>query len=531
MGKQIRFDDAARDSLRRGVEQLANAVRVTLGPGGRNVVIGQGPGLPTITNDGLTIAREIELADPFENMGVQLMREVAFKTGAIAGDGTTTATVLAGSVVIHGLRAIAAGCNPVAVKRGIDRAVAVVVQDLKHQSRAVDSRADLARVATVSAHSDSAVGDLIAEALERVGHLGVVTVSGGRGLTTTLDVVEGTCLDQGYVSPYFVNDAERMEAVLENAFVLLTDARLDRAQQVLPALEQAARAGRPLLVIAEDIEGEALATLVVNRLRGTVASVAIRAPFTGERRQETLEDLAVLTGARLYSESTGGRLDRFTAADFGRVRRVQVDASSTTLSEGGGESGVIRDRVTRLRAERDASDAAHDRPWLEQRLGRMAGGVAMLEVGAATEPEMLERKALIEDALAATRSAVEEGVVPGGGVALMRAQPALDKLNGSSDEKAGIEIVCRALEEPARRIAENAGEDGSRIVARIREERGAIGYDAVGRSFCDLGERGILDPVKVTRCALQHAASIGALVITTDAIVVDSEPREPETPS
>ena len=463
-------------------------------------------------------------------MGVQLMREVATKTGAEAGDGTTTATVLAGSLVVHGLRAVAAGCNPVTVKRGIDRAVAAVVEDLRRRARSVASRDDIARVAALSARGDPAVGELIADAMERVGREGVITVGEGRGPSTTLEVVEGTRLEHGYLSPYFVTDAERMEVVLDNAYVLIADARLDNAQQVLPPLELAARAGRPLFVLAQDVEGDALATLVVNRLRGTVSSVAIRAPYTGSRLHDALEDMAVLTGARLFSDTTGSRLDRFTAADFGRVRRVLVDSSSTTLSKGAGESDVIRDRLSRLRRELRDVSGSHDREWLEQRLARLAGGIAVVEVGAPTEAEMLERKSRIEDALAATRSAVEEGVVPGGGVALLRAQPALEQLQASGDEKAGIEIVLRALEEPALRIAENAGEDGARVVARIRAETGAVGFDAVGGRFCDLDARGIIDPVKVTRCALQHAASIGTLVLTTDAVVVDAEPEEEEPP-
>ncbi len=526
MGKQIRFDDEARDALRRGVEQLAAAVRVTLGPRGRNVVIDHGSGVPTITNDGLTIAREIELANPFENMGVQMLREVALKTGAAAGDGTTTATVLAGCVVTHGLLAITAGCNPVAVKRGIDRAVTTVVHELRRQARAVTNRDDLARVATASAQSDAAAGALIADAMERVGRHGVVTIEAGHGMDTTLDVVEGTLLDQGYVSPYFVTDAERMEAVLDNAYVLLADVKLSEAQQVLPALEQAARAGRPLLVIAEDVEGDALATMVVNRLRGTVASIAVRAPHDGERRREMLDDLAVLTGARLFGRDAGAALERFGADDFGRARRVQADASSTVLTECGGDAAEIRARVARLRREIQ-THSTYEGSWYEQRLARLAGGIAVVEVGAPTEAERAERKARIEDALAATRSAVEEGVVPGGGVALLRAQPALASLEVRGDERAGVEIVQRALEEPARRIAENAGEDGARVVDRIRAERGAVGYDSEANVFCDLEARGILDPLKVTRCALQNAASIGSLVLTTDAIVVDADEEGP----
>jgi chaperonin GroEL len=525
MGKLIRFDDAARDSLRRGVEQLTAAVRVTLGPRGRNVVIDHGSGVPTITNDGLTIASEIELANPFENMGVQFMREVASKTGLAAGDGTTTATVLAGSVVTHGLKAIASGCNPVAVKRGIDRGVEAVVAQLRKQARGVDTRDDIAQVATVSARGDGRVGELIAEAMDRVGRHGVVTVGEGHGLATTLKVVEGTRLQQGYVSPYFVTDAEQMESTLDNAYVLLADLSLSDAQHVLPALELAARAGRPLLVVAEDIEAEALATLVVNRLRGTVASVAVRAPESGARRRETLEDLAVLTGARLFAEDIGNRVERFTAADFGRVGRVLVDASSTLLAQGGGQGEAIRGRLAWLKREVRKASVVAERSWIEQRLACLAGGIAIVEVGGATESERQERKSRIEDALAATHSAVEEGVVTGGGVALLRAQPALADLNVRGDEAAGVEIVRRALEEPTLRIAENAGEDAPVILARVRAARGAVGFDALTGTICDLDRRGIVDPVKVTRCALEHAASIGSLVLTTDAIVVDAPPE------
>jgi chaperonin GroEL len=529
MGKQIQFDDAARNALRRGVEQLANAVRVTLGPRGRNVVIDRGRGTPTITDDGLAIAREIELENPFENMGVQLLREVAIKTGEAAGDGTTTATVLASSVVTHGLRAIASGHNPIAVKRGIDRAVSVVVEDLRRQSRAVSTRADLKRVAGVSA-ADDEIGELIAEAMGRVGRGGVITVSEGRGMETTLDVVEGARFDRGYLSPYFVTDASRMEVTLDDALVLLADVKIVTARELLPALELAANMGRPLIVVAEDLESEALATLVVNRLRGTLAVVAVRAPYTGERRREALDDLAVLTGARVYSRESGDKLEQFGTSDFGRVRRVVVDSDTTTLTEGGGRASEIRDRAAQLRKALENSDSSYDRERLETRLAQVGGGVAIVRVGAPTEPEMSERKSRIEDALAATRSAVEEGVVPGGGVALLRAQAALLRLSLPGDERVGVDIVRFALEEPAQQIAENAGEDGPVIVEKIRARRGAVGFDAITGTFRNLERQGILDPTKVTRCALQHAASIGSLVLTTDAIVVDSPSEDEEPP-
>ena len=528
MGKLIRFDDAARDSLRRGVEQLAAAVRVTLGPRGRNVVIDHGSGVPTITNDGLTITREIELANPFENLGVQFMREVAFKTGLAAGDGTTTATVLAGSVIAHGIKAIQSGCNPIAVKRGIDRGVIAVVAELRRQARAVDTPDVICRVATVSARGDARVGELISDAMGRVGRHGVITVSEGRGLSTSLNVVEGTRIDQGYVSPYFVTDAEQMEALLDNAYVLLADVSLTDAQQVIPAREQAARAGRPVFIVAEDIEREALATLVVNRLRGTVSSLAVRAPGSGIHRRALLEDLAVLTGAKLFAEDTGSRLERFTAADFGRVGRVQADASSTLLAQGGGDGEAIRGRLEWLRREAKRARPASEREWWEQRLACIAGGIAVIEVGAPTEPERQERKSLFEDSLAATHSAVEEGVITGGGVALLRAQHVLLDLKARGDETAGIEILRRALEEPTLRIAENAGQDASRVVAQVRAASGAFGFDALTGTICDLERMGILDPVKVTRCALEHAASIGGLVLTTDCVVVDAPGEQSE---
>ena len=531
MGKQIRFDDAARESLRRGVDQLAGAVRVTLGPRGLNVVIDHQGGSPTITNDGLTIAREIELENPFENRGAQLVKEVALKTGQAAGDGTTTATVLAHSLVCRGLQAITQGHNPMAVKRGIDRAVATVVEELRKQSRQVRNHGDLSRVATISANDDAGVGALIAEAMERVGRMGVITVHEGRNMETTLELVEGVRFDRGYLSPYFVTDAERMDVVLDNVLILLTDLRLTSARSVLPALESAAQAARPLLVVAEDVEGEALATLVVNRLRGTLASVAVRAAGTGERRRQLLEDLALLTGARLFASDLGASLEKIQPGDFGRVKRALVDHDSTTLLEGGGRPEEIRERIRRLRHELETCDSGYDREWLEERLGRLTGGVAVIRVGAPTELEMVERKACFEDALAATRSAVEEGVVAGGGVALLRAQPAVRGLALPDDERIGLEIVHGALEEPLRQIAINAGEEGAVVVERIRAGSGSFGFNALTREFGDLEAFGILDPTKVTRCALQNAASIGSLVLTTDAIVVDSpEDGEPEAP-
>ena len=526
MGKRIEFDDAAREALRRGADQLAGAVRVTLGPRGRNVVLDRGAGSPAITNDGLAIAREIELSNPFENMGAQLVKEVAVKTSEVAGDGTTTATVLAHAIIRNGLKAIAAGHNPMALKRGIDRAVGVVVEELKRRSRPVEERASIQRIASVSAGDDGRVGDLIAEAVERVGKEGVITVEDGRGMETSLEVVEGVRFDRGYLSPYFVTHPESMEAILENAFVLLSDLKFTGARDLLPALEAAARAGRPVVLVADDVEGEALATLVVNRLRGTVLSVAVRAPENGDRRREMLDDLSVLTGAALFTPEAGRTLERFDAADFGRVKRAIVDRDTTTLVEGGGKPGAIRQRIAAVRRALETCDSDYDRDWLRQRLAKLTGGVAVIQVGAPTELAMAERRSRVEDALAATRAALEEGMVTGGGVALLRAEAAVNALDLSGDERVGRDIVRTALAEPARQIAENAGSEGWVVVEKIRRGDGGFGYDASRDEFRDLDQAGIMDPTKVTRCALQHAASIGSMVLTTDAIVVDAEEEE-----
>jgi chaperonin GroEL len=526
MGKRIEFDAAAREALGRGVDQLAGAVRVTLGPLGRSVVIDHGDGSPTITNDGATIAREIVLGNRFENMGVQLVKEVALKTAEVAGDGTTTATVLAHSVVREGLRAVAAGHNPMAVKRGIDRAVVAVVESLRRQSRPVETREAIARVGTVSS-GDLRIGELIAEAMERVGRHGVITVEEGRGMEITLDVVEGVRFDEGYLSPYFVTDPATMEAVLENPLVLLTEMTFTGARDLLGPLEHAANSGRPLLVVAENVEAEALATLVVNRLRGTVGSVAVKAPGIGDRRRALLEDLAVLTGARLFARDLGASLDHFDPKDLGRARRVRVDKDHTTLIEGGGTPETVRRRVAAVTGELTRSEEDPEREWLRERRGRLTGGIAVIRVGAPTEFEMHERRSRVEDALGATQAAVEEGVVTGGGVALIRAQLALDSLVTSGDERIGVDIVRRALEEPARQIAANAGGNGPVAVEEIRRGAGAFGFNALSGAYEDLDAAGICDPTKVTRSALQNAASIGALVLTTDAIVVDSDEEEP----
>ncbi|HTM56952.1 MAG TPA: chaperonin GroEL [Candidatus Udaeobacter sp.] len=530
MGKRIEFDEVARASLRRGVEQLAGAVRVTLGPRGRNVVLDRSGGTPVVTNDGLTIAREIELADPFENMGAQLAREAANKTGEVAGDGTTTATVLAYAMIRGGLQAIAAGHNPMALKRGIERAVAAAVEDLKARARPVETREAIRRVAAVSANDDEAIGELVAEAVERVGRQGVITIEEGRGMESSLEVVEGVRIEGGYLSPYFVTHPDTMEAVLENPLVLLTEYKCSGARDLMAAMECAAKLGRPLLVIADDVEGEALATLVVNRLRGTVSSVAVKAPRIGERRRALFEDLSVLTGAHLFAADAGGALDRIRETDLGRASRARIDRENTTLVEGAGPAAKIRERIASVQRELEAADSEYDRGELRERLGRLTGGVAVIRVGAPTELAMSERRSRIEDALAATRAALEEGVVPGGGVALMRAQPAVRAIRVTGDEAVGRDIVLAALEEPARQIAENAGADGATVAARIRSGEGNFGFDAVTGTFGDLAEAGILDPTKVTRAALQHAASIGSMVLTTDAIVVDSDSDEESTP-
>ncbi len=529
MGKRIQFDDAARDALRRGVDQLAGVVRVTLGPRGRNVVIEHGDGSPTITNDGLTIASEIELSDRFENMGAQLVKEVALKTGEVAGDGTTTATVLAHAIVTRGLQAIAAGHGPMAIRRGIERAVAAVVESLGSQSRPMAGHADIAHIATVSAQGDTEIGELIAQAIDRVGRTGVITVEEGRGIETTLEVVEGIRFDRGYLSPYFVTEPDTMEVSLENSLVLLAERKFSAAADLLPALEHAASVGRPLLVVADDVEGEALAMMVVNRLRSTVHSVAVRAPASGDRRREQLDDLAVLTGATLFTGELGREVGRIEADDFGRAKRVRVDRDATMLLEGGGRAEEIRARIARVGRELEACDSDYDRERLRERLAKLSSGVAVIRVGAPTALALAERKARVEDSLAATRAAVEEGVVPGGGVALLRAQAAVRALDVPGDESVGRDIVCAALESPAYQIAQNAGAEGAVVVERIRRGSGGMGFNAWTCEYEDLPAAGIIDPTKVVRVALQNASSIGALVLTTDAIVVDSDEEE-ETP-
>jgi len=525
--KQLSFESAARDALRRGVDQVANAVRVTLGPRGRSVVLDRKFGAPTLTSDGVTIAREIELADPYENLGAQLIKEVLTKTQDVAGDGTTTATVIAQAIVHDGLKHVAAGANPMALKRGIDRAVAAVVEELKRNSQAVQGREQVAQVATVAARQDGTVGQLLAEAIERVGREGVITVEEARGRETKLEVVEGMQIDRGYLSPYFITDTERMEVVLENALVLLHDKRISSLEALLPALEAAVRLARPLLVIAEDVDGEALAALVVNKLRGTLVSAAVKAPAFGDRRQSILEDLAILVGGELLTENAGRRLESVKAQDFGSVRRVVIDKDSATLIGGGGEKAAIEARSAEIRRQIAETTSDYDRDQLKERLAHLAGGVAVIEVGAATEVELKERKARIEDALAATRAAVEEGVVPGGGVALLRAGRALDAIVLEGDEGAGVAIVRKALREPTRRLGLNAGEEGGMVVERVLAAKGAVGWNAVTGELEDLVARGILDPTKVVRVALAHAASIAGLLLTTEALVAEQPAKTP----
>jgi len=524
MPKRLAFDARAREALRRGVDQMADAVKVTLGPRGRHVILDKKIGAPTVTNDGVTIAREIELPDPFENAGAQLVREVASRTNDVAGDGTTTATVLAQAIVKGGLRAVAAGANPMQLKRGIDRAVEAVVRSLATQSRQIDSRADIALVATIAANQDPVIGELVATAMEKIGREGVITVEEARGIETRLDVVEGMLFDRGYVSPYFVTDAENMRTELADAFLLLTDRRVGALEDLLPVLQQVLGVGKPLLVIADEIEGEALAALVVNKLRGVLAACAVKAPAFGDRRRAILEDLAVLTGGRLITEDAGLRLDAAKLEDLGRARRIVVTKEDTTIVGGGGAQQAIDERVQQIRKELERSESDYDKEKLSERLGRLTSGVAVIEVGAATELEMKERRARLEDAIAASRAAVEEGVLPGGGVALLRAIPAALEARDAlarPDERMGAEVVARALEEPARWIAVNAGAEGASIVAQLKTMSGAMGYNAATGRIEDLAQAGVLDPAKVVRSALAHAASIGSLVLTADALVVE----------
>ncbi|MFC1574572.1 chaperonin GroEL [Gemmatimonadota bacterium] len=530
--KEIGFDVEARAQLKAGVDKLAKAVKVTLGPKGRNVVLDRKFGSPTVTKDGVSVAKEIELEDPIENMGAQMVKEVATKTSDVAGDGTTTATVLAQAIFGEGLKNVTAGTNPMGIRRGIDKAVGVVVEELQKLSMETKGKKEIAQVGTISANSDEEVGNLIADAMEKVGKDGVITVEEAKGLETTLETVEGMQFDRGYLSPYFVTDPERMEAVLEDATILIHDKKISSMKDLLPILEKVAQMGKPLLIIAEDIEGEALATLVVNKLRGTLKVCAVKAPGFGDRRKAMLQDIAVLTGGQVISEEVGFKLENAVASDLGSAKRIVIDKDNTTLVDGAGEESLIQGRIEEIKVAIDKSTSDYDQEKLQERLAKLAGGVAIINVGAATETEMKEKKALVEDALHATRAAVEEGIVAGGGVALLRAQKVLDKMKvDREDEQIGVQILRRALEHPLRQIAFNAGAEGSIVVEKVRENKNVnFGYNAQTEVYEDLVEAGVIDPTKVVRSALQNAASIAGLLLTTEAVVVEKPQDEPAMP-
>ena len=529
--KQLQFDENARHALLRGIEKLARAVKATLGPSGRNVILDKKFGSPTITKDGVTVAKEIELEDPYENMGAQLVREVASKTSDIAGDGTTTATVLAESIYKEGLRNVTAGANPTSLQRGISKAVDAIVEELKKISKKVSDRTEIAQVATVSANWDKTIGEIIADAMDKVGKDGTITVEEAKSIETTLEVVEGMQFDKGYLSPYFVTNAEAMEAVLENPYILIHEKKISSLKDMLPLLEKVAKAGRPLLIIAEDVEGEALATLVVNKLRGTLQVCAVKAPGFGDRRKAMLEDIAVLTGGRCITEDLGIKLENVKLDDLGKAKRITIDKENTTIVEGEGKQNDIQGRVSQIRRQIEETTSDYDREKLQERLAKLAGGVAVINVGAATETEMKEKKARVEDALHATRAAVEEGIVPGGGVAFIRAQKALDSIKGlEGDEAVGVQIVRRAIEEPTRQLADNAGQEGALIVQEVKAREGNEGYDVATGQYTDLVKAGIVDPTKVTRTALQNAASISGLLLTTEAVVTELPEKEKTPP-
>ncbi|MBI4125963.1 MAG: chaperonin GroEL [Deltaproteobacteria bacterium] len=528
--KELMFSQAARDKIFRGVNALADAVKVTLGPKGRNVVIEKSFGSPTVTKDGVTVAKEIELSDKFENMGAQMVKEVASKTSDTAGDGTTTATVLAQNIYGEGQRLVAAGHNPMALKRGIDRAVTAVVEELKKLSKPTKDRKEIAQVGTISANSDDTIGNTIAEAMEKVGKEGVITVEEAKGMETTLDVVEGMQFDRGYLSPYFVTDPERMQASIENPLILINEKKVSAMKDLLPLLEQVARLGRPLLIIAEDVEGEALATLVVNKLRGTLQVCAVKAPGFGDRRKSMLEDIATLTGGKLISEDLGFKLENVTLEHLGQCKRATIDKDNTTLVDGAGKKADIEGRIKQIRAQIEETTSDYDREKLQERLAKLVGGVAVINVGAATETEMKEKKARVEDALHATRAAVEEGIVPGGGVAIIRAAAVLENFKAEGDELHGVNIIRKAIESPARWIAQNAGFEGAVVVNRIKESKGADGFNAQTGTFENLLSAGIIDPTKVVRCALQNAASVAGLMITTEALIAEKPEEKKDTP-
>src|SRR5438874_6631709 len=530
--KLVKFSQDARDKILRGVNVLADTVTVTLGPRGRNVVLEKSFGAPTVTKDGVTVAKEIELEDKFENMGAQMVKEVASKTSDVAGDGTTTATVLARAIFTEGLKMVAAGHDPMTLKRGIDKAVAAIVGELKSLSKPTKEQKEIAQVGTISANNDSTIGEIIAEAMSKVGKEGVITVEEAKGLETQLEVVEGMQFDRGYLSPYFVTDPDRMECVYEDIYILIHEKKISAMKDLLPLLEQAARSAKPLLIIAEDLEGEALATLVVNKIRGTLQTVGVKAPGFGDRRKAMLEDIAILTGGRVIAEELGMKLENVTLQDLGRCKRLAIDKDNTTIIDGAGKKADIEGRIKQIRAQIEDTTSDYDREKLQERLAKLVGGVAVGRVGAATEIEMKEKKARVEDALHATRAAVEEGIVAGGGVALLRARSALDALKLDDEAQAGVNIVRRALEEPLRWIARNAGQDGSVVLEKVREAKGSFGFNAQTEEYEDLIKAGIIDPTKVVRTALQNAASVAGLLLTTEAMVAEKPKDEkPATPS
>jgi chaperonin GroEL len=531
MPKIIEFDSQAREKLKRGIDKLADVVKVTLGPKGRNVALDKKWGSPTVTKDGVTVAKEIELEDPFENMGAQMVKEVASKTSDVAGDGTTTATVLAQAIYREGLKNVTAGANPMALKRGIEKAVGIVVDELKKMKKDVTSKTEISQVGTISANNDKSIGDLIADAMEKVGKDGVITVEEAKTTKTELEVVEGMQFDRGYISPYFVTNPDTMDAVMEDPLILIHDKKISVMKDLLPILEKIAQLGRPLLIIAEEVEGEALATLVVNKLRGTLKVCAVKAPGFGERRKAMLEDIAVLTGGKPISEELGFKLENTVISDLGKAKRITVDKDNTTIVEGGGKTEDIKGRINSIKKQIDETTSDYDKEKLQERLAKLAGGVAVINVGATTETEMKEKKARVEDALHATRAAVEEGIVPGGGVALLRALPTLEKLQVAGDEAVGVAIVKKALEEPIRLIAENAGVEGSIVVNQVKGKSGAFGYNAETDKYEDLMLSGVIDPTKVTRIALENASSIASLLITTEALIADKPEEKKPVPA
>ena len=529
--KDVRFSEEARNRVLRGVNVLADTVIVTLGPKGRNVCLEKSWGAPTITKDGVTVAKEIQLEDKFENMGAQMVKEVASKTSDVAGDGTTTATVLARAIFSEGLKLVAAGHDPMSIKRGIDKAVAKVTEELRSMSKPTRAREEIAQVGTISANNDKTIGDILAESMDKVGKEGVITVEEAKGLETTLDLVEGMRFDRGYLSPYFVTDPERMECVYEDAYILIHEKKISSMKDLLPVLESVAKTGRPLVIIAEEVEGEALATLVVNKIRGILKVVAVKAPGFGDRRKAMLEDIAILTDGKMIAEELGIKLENVTIKDLGRSKRLIIDKDNTTVVEGAGKKSAIEGRISQIRAQIEETTSDYDREKLQERLAKLAGGVAVIKVGAATEVEMKEKKARVEDALHATRAAVEEGIVPGGGVALIRSSAALANLRVSEEERVGVRIIQKALEEPMRWIAQNAGVDGAVVLDKVKNSKGAFGFNAATETYEDLVKAGIVDPTKVVRTALQNAASVAGLLITTEAMIADKPEKKKDAPA